>query len=285
MSLIENMDLIIVVLYKQKVSESNTLMTLLNCKNDFSEKVIFVWDNSPMPLEQSEIFLLENQFKNFKYLNCKSNKSLSEVYNTVIKSNKFNKVFILDQDTILTEDYFELMDYASNNNADIGLFLPFVKNKKKIISPLDYNVINFHHSGNIKKCKTIAKNKTAFASGLCIKEWVFKRDNIWFDENLNFYGIDYKFVLDYGDRNVNMYIIDHELHHNLSFTEKEVKEVKVRRFESGIFAAFYLANLRFNFFEKIIVVARFFLVASKMALTYKSIAFYKIFFKSLRSLI
>lgn len=282
MILVENIDLILVVLYKQKVSESNTLTSLLNCKKNLQEKFIFVWDNSPIPLEQSEIIFLENQFKHFKYLNCESNKSLSEVYNTVIKSIKFNKIFILDQDTTLTEDYFELMDSASDNNIDIGVFLPFVKNKKRIISPLPYKVINFNHPQNIKDGKTLAKNTTAFASGLCINEWVFKRCNIWFDENLTFYGIDYKFVLDYGDCNEYIYIINYELGHSVSFTEEESKEVKIKRFHSTIYAAFYLANRRLNYFEKFIVLIRFFFISIKMSLTYKSTTFYSIFFSNLK---
>lgn len=276
------MDLILVVLYKQKVCESNTLLTLLNCKERLSETLLFVWDNSPTPLGSSDIIFLKEQFTHFKYLHSKDNKSLSEVYNTVIKDIKFDKIFIFDQDTSISSDYFELMDCAAFSNKDIGVFLPLVKNNNRVVSPLTYSVINFDYSKKIKTGRTLAKNKTAFASGLCIKEWVFKKDNIWFDENLNFYGIDYKFILDYGDFNEFMYVIDYNLKHSLSFTEEEAKEVKIKRFDSNIAASFYLANARFNFFQKIIVVVRSFLISFKMFLKYRDFAFYLIFCKNLK---
>lgn len=276
------MDLILVVLYKQKVSESKTLVTLLEVKSTVSDRYLYVWDNSPTPLESSEIIFLEKQFIRVKYLHSKDNKSLSEVYNSVIKGIKFDKIFIFDQDTSISNDYFELMDCAAISNKDIGVFLPFVKNNNRIVSPLTYKVINFDRFKKIKTGRTLAKNKTAFASGLCIKEWVFKKDDIWFDENLNFYGIDYKFILDYGDFNKFMYVIDYNLKHSLSFTEEEAKEVKIKRFDSNIAASFYLANARFNFLQKIIVVFRSFLISSKMFLKYRDFAFYLIFFNKLK---
>lgn len=276
------MDLILVVLYKQKVSESNTLLSLLNCKERLSEKLLFVWDNSPTPLDSSEIIFLEDQFKNFKYFNSKDNKSLSKVYNTVIKEIKFDKIFIFDQDTTLTDEYFKLVDRAAITNVDIGVFLPFVKNDDRVVSPLPYSTVNFDRSKETKKGRIFAKDKTAFASGLCIREWVFKMDNIWFDKNLSFYGIDYKFILDYGDFNKFMYLIDYKLEHSLSFAEEETKEVKIKRFNSNIAACFYLASARFNFYQKIIVVIRSFFTSFKMSFKYNDFAFFLIFFKNLK---
>ncbi len=278
------MDLILVVLYKQTVSESNTLLSLLNCKERLSEKLLFVWDNSPYPLDSSDIFILEDQFKKFKYFNSKDNKSLSEVYNTVIKQIKFDKIFIFDQDTTLTDQYFKLVDSAAMTNIDIGVFLPFVKNNDRVVSPLPYSAINFDRSKETKKGRISAKDKTAFASGLCIRESVFKKDNIWFDKNLSFYGIDYKFILDYGDFNKFMFLIDYKLEHSLSFTEEEEKEVKIKRFDSNIAASFYLASSRFNFYQKLILVIRSFFTSFKMSFKYSDFAFYLIFFKNIKKI-
>lgn len=272
------MDLILVVLYKQKVCESNTLRTLLNCKEILSDKILYVWDNSPSPLDTDELLFLENQFKNVKYFNSQDNKSLSEVYNTVIKQIQFTKIFVFDQDTTLDEKYFQKMDQCAFNNTDIGLFLPVVRNNNRIVSPLTYKIINFNRYENLSEGAILAKNKTAFASGLCIKEWVFKKNNIWFDQNLSFYGIDYKFVLDYGDFNKYLYVINYELKHSLSFNEKETKEIKIKRFDSNIAASFYLAGMRLNFFQKVIIFLRSFVTASKLSFKYKDTCFYvKIF--------
>lgn len=275
------MDLIIVVLYKQKVFESKTLSSLSDLSINFCNKLLYVWDNSPDPLSDGEITFLHNRFENLKYFNSTDNKSLSAVYNNIIKEVDFDKVFIFDQDSTLDEEYFILMDSETINYENIGLFIPYVKSKKRIVSPLFYKVINFDHSENMKIGKTIAKNRTAFASGMCIKEWVFKRNNNWFDENLAFYGIDYKFVLDYGDSNLNMYVINYELAHSLSFNEDESKEVKIKRFTSNIYARFYLACNKFNFFEKVIVIIRSLFESFLLSYKYKDYNFFLIYCKSL----
>lgn len=275
------MDLILVVLYKQTVFESTTLKTLLNCKDQTSDKHLFVWDNSPIALEQTEILFLKEFYTKFTYFHSKDNTSLSKVYNTVIRNVDFEKIYIFDQDTTITGSYFERMDDAALIFLDVGVFLPFVKFNDKILSPLFYKAINFNHAYHITKGRTLAKNRTAFASGLCINEWVFKKKNIWFDEELKFYGIDYKFMLDYGDSIKFMCVIDYELHHSLSFTEEEAKEIKIRRFDSSILSSFYLARTRFNIFEKTILVARTFISSFKMVIKFRSMIFFNIFFRNL----
>lgn len=279
------MDLILVVLYKQSVFESTTLQTLLNCKDQTSDKHLFVWDNSPIALEQNEILFLKKYYTKSTYYHSNDNTSLSKLYNAVIRDINFKKIFIFDQDTTITASYFEKMDAAGSMFSDVGVFVPFVKFNNKVVSPLVYKVINFDHVNDIKKGKTLAKNRTAFASGLCINEWVFKKKNIWFDEELKFYGIDYKFMLDYGDSIKFMYVIDYELQHSLSFTEEESKDIKIRRFDSSILSSFYLARTRFNIFEKTILVVRSFISSFKMVIKFRSMIFFTIFFRNIHLIV
>lgn len=274
------MDLILIVLYKQNIFESNTLNTLINCKSELTKKSLFIWDNSPEALVSSDIDSLKKHFTSFNYLHSCDNRSLSEAYNIVIRKIKFDKIFIFDQDSSLTENYFKLMDSAADSNPEIGLFLPFVKNDGRIVSPLFYKVINFNHFKNLNPGKTVAKDRTAFASGLCIRESVFKNDGIWFDENLKFYGIDYKFTLDYGDVYKYMYVINYELNHNLSFAEVEGKDTKLRRFDSNIEANFYLAKQRLNLLQIFIVLIRGVITSSKMSIQYREFKFYHLFYKN-----
>jgi hypothetical protein len=272
-------DLIIVVLYKQSLAESLTLTTLTQCSDKLQDKMLYVWDNSPYRLDEEDILQLKDKFTKFTYHHCRDNKSLSETYNIIIKDVNFEKVFIFDQDTSLNEEYFELIEVGSSKYSNIGVFLPFVSHRNLIISPLNYNVVNFNRSATIATGITNAKNKTAFASGLCVKEWVFKNQNIWFDQYLNFYGVDYKFILDYGDLNKHFYVIDYQLCHSLSFTEEEAKEIKIKRFNSNIIASFYLATQRLNIFEKMIVYFRGFINSFLLSLKYMDFKFVRIFFK------
>jgi hypothetical protein len=278
------MDLILVVLYKQKASESQTLLSFCDYNDKLEGKLLYIWDNSPSPLDPGELIMLQNHFEHFKYKNSKDNRSLSEVYNTVIRDNHFEKLFIFDQDTIVKRDYFISMDFASKHNKDVGLFLPFVKSNNKIVSPLHYRVLNLKHLRTVMIGKTIAKNRTAFASGLCVKESVFKKDNIWFDQKLTFYGIDYKFILDYGDFYNYFYVIDYNLEHSLSFTQKEDKQIKTKRFKSNIYANFYIAADRFNYFEKFVLLFRSFIGSVKMSVMFKDFCFIQIFARNINYL-
>lgn len=275
------MDVILVVLYKQNVFESTTLQSLVNCKNQISDKQIFVWDNSPISLKQKDIIYLKENHSKLTYFHSRKNTSLSQLYNKVIKDINFEKIFIFDQDTTIKASYFEKIDEASSKFINIGVFLPFVKFNNNILSPLYYKVINLKKESKISFGITLAKNRTAFASGLCIKEWVFKKESIWFDEHLSFYGIDYKFMLDYGDRVKHFYVIDYELNHSLAFTEEESKEMKIKRFRSSIFSSFYLARNRLNISEKIILFVRSFFLSIKMAVQFRSIIFIHILFRNI----
>lgn len=279
------MDVMLVVLYKQNVFESTTLQSLVNCKNQISDKHLFVWDNSPISLEQKDILFLEKSHPNLTYFHSKNNTSLSKLYNKVIRDKSFDKIFIFDQDTTVTSDYFEKIDEAASKFINIGVFLPFVKFNNNILSPMYYKVVNLKKESKISFGMTLAKNRTAFASGLCIKEWVFKKEFIWFDEYLSFYGIDYKFMLDYGDRVNHFYVVNYELNHSLAFTEKESKEIKIRRFSSSIFSSFYLARKRLNISEKVILVIRAFFSSIKMAIQFRSIVFINIFFRNVLNIV
>lgn len=278
------MDVILVVIYNQNVFESQTLKSLLKLKKIVSEKHLFVWDNSFNNLNENDLNLLKNHFFNFDYHHSPENTSLSIVYNKVIKNLIFNKIFIFDQDTTIESNYFSKMEDAAIANEDIGLFIPIVKYKDRILSPLSYKVLNFNRNYPINLGRNLSKNRTAFASGLCVKEWVFKKNNIWFDENLQFYGIDYKFVLDYGDSLKYIFIIDYELSHELSFTEKEDKTIKIKRFNSGIYSGLYLAKTRLNFFKKIIFIIRVFFSALRLTLLFKDVIFLKILLRHFHTL-
>src|SRR5690606_39030987 len=127
-------------------------------------------------------------------------------------------------------------------------FLPFVMQNGKTISPSEYKVaINYSYFSKRPIGRVKAKNGIAFGSGMCLRSSMFKNKNLRFDENLSFYGVDYKFVLDYGDHYDYFYVIDYALEHDLSLTKVEGVEVKKARFNSTCYANLYIANSRLNF--------------------------------------
>ena len=104
----------LVVLYKQKISESKTCISLKeNNIQNFNENKIVVWDNSPEVINSQKI---ANEFFNSETIEFKhtpKNLSLSKIYNNVIDNNQdFDFIQILDQDSkIIKENYNSYLSY------------------------------------------------------------------------------------------------------------------------------------------------------------------------------
>ena len=281
---IEN--IILVVLYNENITSSITISSLLknNCLTD--DFYLIVWDNSIEILQNDELDILEQNNIQYDYIHRNENTSLSKIYNEVIDCycQITDKIFIFDQDTVVDGIYFKLVHEAVFENKDIGLFLPYVEKDGKIISPSKFRVA-INYSFFVNELKLIgrrkAKNGIAFGSGMCLKSEIFKNSILKFDENLNFYGVDYKFVLDYGDLNSCFYVIDYKLEHDLSFMKEEDVRVKIGRYNSNSYAWLYLLSVRFNCLFRFIGTCRLFFDTIRLSLKYKETEFVKIFVNNL----
>ena len=128
----------LVVLYKQKISESKTCISLKeNNIQNFCENKIIVWDNSPEAINSQKI---ANEFFNSETIEFKhtpENLCLSKIYNAVIDNNQdFDFIQILDQDSkIIRENYNSYLNQVFNVNSNINIFLPKIYSNQKLYSP------------------------------------------------------------------------------------------------------------------------------------------------------
>lgn len=228
--------LLVVVLYKESISSSQTLSSLShNCSEYINDLFLVIWDNSPCKVNEEELKLLEKIYIRFAYHHTPENLALSKIYNSVIQlyGKKNEALFLFDQDSYITADYFILMKESMQKNVDIDLFVPYIQVDDQIVSP---GKMGFY-TGEYLKEKIVgricSKNMIAITSGMVIRISLFYTQNIKFDENLSLYGIDTKFCIDYSERNDYLYVLDYQLEHSLSMFEPESNSVKMRRLKEN----------------------------------------------------
>jgi len=130
---------VVIVLYKQKISESKSVTSLydqiLSLDLDIS---LLIYDNSPSPQK------LEHAIMNMVhvvYVHDPSNGGLVPAYNQgllLAKSNAASWMLLLDQDTVLTADYFRRLLSAldaSNHDHRIVAYAPHIIVRGKCVAP------------------------------------------------------------------------------------------------------------------------------------------------------
>lgn len=234
------MDTLLVVLYKQTVQSSDTVKSFLkNCVNEAKNINLVIWDNSPGDSETS----LQIGDNIFDYYHTPENLSLAVIYNKVIeKYNDSRVVYIFDQDSLITSDYFTKMNTAINSFPLINLFAPRIFHNKTLLSPSRdvYNissVINsiapgIHNSAGMR----------LIMSGIALRPQIINR--VRFDENLRLYWIDNKFCFDYSRCFKQFYLIDYNLVHDLSIFKRENIRTMFRRMWLNVSGALYTAKKR-----------------------------------------
>lgn len=230
---------ILVVLYDKLLEESVTLSSLL--KSGFSSFHLVVVNNGPHTLSDKS-YLYDN-FSSIEYLEFLHNKPLSHIYNDFIIGEKslYDYYFIFDDDTSISEEYFDKLSSIEFNNYD--LLVPLICDGGVIHYPkVNGHVINdsINELGSIKSFLTIG-------SGLVLSKKLVNRfienDIEPFDNRFALYGVDFSFfkILSkyFGDE-VGVYIygkIEHSLSSNTEgFSSWRHKE---RLYDVVLMAKFY----------------------------------------------
>lgn len=220
----ENKILFLIVLYNKKIQESQSIMNLVKNSNLLHNDLIIIWDNSPIP-DNDESSLIKLNYKIFR---TPENISLSDIYNNCVDLYKYNfdNIWIFDDDSSIEKKMIELFKISIISNPTINLFLPKVKVENQIVSPGKFVFIKAKYfklniSGIIP-----SKGIIGIMSGTCISMNFFIKYQYNFDTQLKIYGIDTKFYLDYCKKENNLFVIDYEMQHDLSFfTETNIDKI------------------------------------------------------------
>ncbi|MCG5050659.1 hypothetical protein L2164_18365 [Pectobacterium brasiliense] len=183
----------VVIVYNSKLTNSDTLTSLLACKKEKIELTILVWNNGPNFLSEEDIntFLISCKEKgiNAKIYQDIRNISLSKIYNFFIEREEFDFITLLDQDSTLPEVYYTNISMHLSEDIITPII---IAEKDGILTQTDphfYGDVNLM----IPEGKVNMKIDSVM-SGLAISRKGINKiknyRNYVFEERLAFYGID-----------------------------------------------------------------------------------------------
>lgn len=142
---------IVIVLYKCKLSDSESYITLRRIFPSLSNVKCLLVDNSPIDFVQEQIP------SDVIYLRQDNNPGLAFAYNKALElaySNDIQWLLLLDQDSSIKEDLFVEFSKVCNQQTKIALIVPNIETPNGVkISPLNKN----HNS-----CSDFGFNKELF---------------------------------------------------------------------------------------------------------------------------
>jgi hypothetical protein len=260
---------ITVVLFNKKLNESNTLISLISQDQSLfdSKYNLTIYDNSQYPclsvLELSEL----ERFYEIDYKHNMSNEPLSIIYKEqfdLLLEEEY--LLILDDDSKLPNNYIVNFIETRSNLLNVGkvVFVPKVITHMSLISPYNsffvfsrpLNANGFH--GNI-----FAINSGVFIPKLDELQ-IFR-----YPEYAKFYGTDTVLFEFFHKSNVNIFVLDIFIQHDLSFHPKNSKEVYL----SSLFKVidFWRSHYAVGFIMPFSLNIYLFLLSVKLSFKYKSL--------------
>lgn len=225
---------ILVVLYAKEISQSPTILSLINqSKTGFSLSIVNNGPQSIQGMRDPLIFDLGSKGVHVSFYESLNNEPLSKIYNRFINNNFGKKRFIiLDDDTCLPHDYLEYC------KEDCDLLLPVIKSGNKFEYPKG-------ELKNSRKISLLSISSGMILSNKIINVFLDKYGNT-FDERYALYGIDTVFfarlqsIINKGFAfNVNKGpIIEHSLSKNSASGKNQFRMIE-RTYDLGLTARFY----------------------------------------------
>lgn len=226
--------LIVVVLYKCNLEESQTWASLIACPDYWHEKTrVLVFDNSPNELSKAEQTLISSIGNSSDYFHSPENISLAKIYNSAIQKRESEDfLLLLDQDSEFDSRFFTEFYLKANLHSDIDLFLPYVVHNQIVVSPGNWLGYKGRYWKNLKTGIVDSKNLTAIASGMVVRFTYLANDPMPFDETFLLYGIDTYFMQKFSKNRPFAYVLNYELKHDLSIYSETSEETRLFRFRN-----------------------------------------------------
>ncbi|MEQ9770390.1 hypothetical protein ABRQ03_05930 [Pectobacterium jejuense] len=233
----------VVILYNTNLLESQTLKSILVNKLNSIKLTLKIWNNGPKELEEKDINLF---FSSCSNLNIKvdifqdlRNLSLSKIYNHFIKEINYDYITILDQDSHLSEKFFEniynekaeiiIPEIFSNINGTITQTHPYtINNSEKIVN-----------EGFIsEKIETVMSGITLSKN---VTNKIIEYRKYVFEEKLGFYGIDCDFFKTLNEMESKQRVIiycKNKIHHSFALLDPKESKSEFRQIELFYFKIF-----------------------------------------------
>jgi GT2 family glycosyltransferase len=221
--------LALVVVYGIPPTESPAVSSIRNSAKTGVNLRTLIWDNS---LQRIQDDLPEVGWGDMAWVHTPENLGMAAIYNAVISDRlrQHEHLLLLDQDTRLPENFFEVAALAIVQNPSVALFLPMVRAHARWVSPL-YAALGWGRYWRQPQAGLLSsRHLGAINSGMIIAASYLQKQFVGYNRNLRFYGTDTYFMLEYRRQNKWAFILDTIIDHDLSFfsTSTEGKVVKFR---------------------------------------------------------
>lgn len=261
--------LAVVVVYGSKPVETPSLLSLANCRLERCRLRTIVWDNSPFGdgVDLSALGLCG------EYVATPTNLSLSTIYNHVVSCHlrPGEYLLLLDQDTVLPNDYLLKAQAAISAHPDVDLFLPMVWANGRWASPVTY-LCGWGKQWGSRQVGEITSNRiSAINSGMIISDTYLLGSFPIYDERLRFYGTDTQFMLDYMDRRRSLCMMDTVIDHDLSYFSA-ASSTRASKF-AVMKAAYDVIYEKRPWIQRVAVRLMMLAVSLRYALKYRDLAF------------
>lgn len=196
-----------IVIYNKKIENSITYNHIASfCYHNVH---ILIVDNSEVETGNKAYC----QANGICYISMGKNAGLSKAYNRIIEwSQDKDVIVLLDDDTEITSEFFEILFDALENNPEVDIFAPIIYGQDGVIySPNEYGFLKNHLISN-EKDNINPLRFNAISSGLAIRMDVF--DGYRFDERLFVDQVDQHFCYEQRKRGkrflkLNVAILQH----------------------------------------------------------------------------
>lgn len=264
----------IIVLYKTKLSDSKTFLSLTKSLNVNNTKLdLLIYDNSPE-------YNLKGKFEypewDITYIPDVDNSGVSKAYNNgaEIAEKKGKKwILIFDQDTAFPENTIDIYTQATINYPGYKIFSPIMLiSSNVIVSPCRFKFMRGTSLNHIKSGPHTFHNLSVINCGMCIDINSFK-ENGGYNEKIRLDFSDHDFIKRFKKVVTDEFVVlDLKVYHDLSTTNQNSFNSDLLRFD------YYLegsAHVSSNSMESIILKVIGILRATKLSLRHKSLAFIK----------
>jgi GT2 family glycosyltransferase len=266
--------LVVLVIYKMKITESPTYQSLTTALGQSKESILlFVYDNSPeaQEIEIDKCWIIH-------YLHDPSNPGVSKAYNEGFRiAKELNKKWLLlvDQDTIFPMKAFEsYLKCISEFRLDV--VVPILKDEVGIISPFKFYFGGGSRLKNIRGFEMLKLADHFFVnSGILISILAFERAGKY-DENLPLDFSDIAFVQRLKMTADYFTVSDSICHHELSSLRNCSVMERLNRFTIYLQASRYF---RRHYTSLAWIQIRGFFQAMKLSFRYMNFRFLLLYFK------
>lgn len=205
----------VVILYNTNILDSVTCENLKKIsKHDIS---VIIADNSTISIAND----IECEKIGWQYISMNGNVGLSKAYNEVLNNIKEKDGFVIwfDDDTNITQEYFDELDKLIELNPKIDIFAPIIYGQdNKIYSP---NEARFFKNKQLKNPNKSINLKKFNAINSCTAVNLKIYDEYRYDERIFLDQVDHKFFEDQRDKKRNFYKMNTIIHHNFSLKSKK----------------------------------------------------------------